>query len=255
MDTSPYRSHLDRLIRHGRALRDTLTIDPASRSTTASIRIWQQDSATLVNQLSGGVKAHWLSRAFSEALLVRSSAGRAVPEASLADIVDRIVDVLGRAVEALSRLDESPLPAGPSEAPPPRRFEFVHNAQLRPILEQAFADSRRAFDAGDFRHALFLGCSVLEALITDALMHREDVDRGSSDDAIADRSFDARITDAERAGLIHGGCARLPPLARAYRELTDADGELRTDIAVSEREARLVGQVLRVIIRDLDPGR
>ena len=68
-------------------------------------------------------------------------------------------------------------------------------------------------------------------------------------------SFEERIAAAERAGLIRGGCARLPPVARKYRDLTDADGELRTDAAVSEREARLAGQVLRVVMRDLDPGR
>jgi hypothetical protein len=44
-------------------------------------------------------------------------------------------------------------------------------------------------------------------------------------------------------------------VARAYRDLVDGTGELRPDIAVSEREARLAGQVLRVVIRDLDPGR
>jgi hypothetical protein len=37
--------------------------------------------------------------------------------------------------------------------------------------------------------------------------------------------------------------------------LTDPDGELRADALVSEREARLAGQVLHVIMRDLDPGR
>ena len=59
-----------------------------------------------------------------------------------------------------------------NEAAPPRRFEFVHNAELRPVVAQAFADSRRAFDEGDFRQSLILSCSVLEAVITDALMHR-----------------------------------------------------------------------------------
>jgi hypothetical protein len=256
MDPAPYLSHLDRLIRHGRGLRRTRAATPAQASTDAAIRIWQQDCATLVNQLSGGVKAHWLSRAYSDALLVRSSAGHAVTEADLGAIVDRILDVLGRAVDALSRMDESEPAASTSEAtPPPRRFEFVHNAQLRPVIAQAYTDSRRAFDEGDFRRALILSCSVLEAVITDALMHREDTGRGSSDGAIADWSFDTRIACAERAGLILGGCARLPPVARAYRDLTDADGQLRSDVAVSGRDAQLARQVLLVVLRDLDPGR
>ena len=72
---------------------------------------------------------------------------------------------------------------------------------------------------------------------------------------VEDWSFDDRITAAERKGLIHRGCARLPPVARRYRDLTDADGQLRPDAAVSERDARVAGQVLRVVMRDLDPGR
>ena len=44
-------------------------------------------------------------------------------------------------------------------------------------------------------------------------------------------------------------------MARTYRDLTDADGELRAGATVTEREARLAGQVLRVVMRDLDPGR
>ena len=110
MDPSPYLSHLDRLIRRGRELRGTLAAGSTQPSTIAPVRIWQQDCATLVNQLSGGVKVHWLSRAFSEALLVRSSAGHAVTEAPLSAIVDRILAVLGRAVDALSRIDQ-PAPA------------------------------------------------------------------------------------------------------------------------------------------------
>jgi hypothetical protein len=47
----------------------------------------------------------------------------------------------------------------------------------------------------------------------------------------------------------------VPPVARKYRDLTDADGELLADAQVSKREARLAGQVLRVVMRDLDPGR
>jgi hypothetical protein len=44
-------------------------------------------------------------------------------------------------------------------------------------------------------------------------------------------------------------------LARQYRDLVDARGELRQDIQVSERDARLAAQVLNVILRDLNPGR
>jgi hypothetical protein len=279
IDVNSYLRHLDRLLRRGRDVRAGLAADPADRAATAEVRLWQQDCATLVNQLSGGAKAHWLSRAFSEALLVRSNDGRVVLEADLVHIVDRILEVLRRAVEGLSSMtpaavathghgaaDETHSAGHPVQAAHvglDRRFDFVNDTRLRAVLAQAFAGSRDASDAGDFREALVLSCSVLEAIITDALTHRagdagsgaERADDGAPDVPIADWSFDARIAAAERAGLIHGGCARLPPVARSYRNLTDAEGRLRPEVMVSPRDAQLVRQVLAVVLRDLDPGR
>src|SRR5450756_1913958 len=201
---------LEALTRRGHQIRNT----PAADAT----RAWQQDCAAAINQLSGGSKAHWLARAYSDAFLVRSARGGVVVEVEPTEIVDRILGVLAQGATSLSRMDD--VAASSGAAPRPRQFEFVHNAELRPVLEQTFADSRDALERGEFGLALVLSCGVIEAVLTDAL-----------------------------------DCARLPPVARKYRDLTDADGELRVDAPVSEREARLAGQVLHVVMRDLDPGR
>lgn len=169
------------------------------------------------------------------------------------EIVDRILAVLAQGATSLSRMDESAVSSG--AAPRPRQFEFVHDAELRPVLEQTFANSRDAFERGEFGLALILSCGVIEAVLTDALDHARRQPLDAPEGHIANWSFERRIAAAESAGLIHGGCARLPPVARTYRDVTDADGELRKDVRVSEREARLAGQVLRVVMRDLDPGR
>jgi hypothetical protein len=154
----------------------------------------------------------------------------------------------------------------------PRRFEFVRNPQLRPILEEAFVESGRALASADFTRSLMTSCGILEAIITDAL---EDAWRSASlsprssgqagerarvdvapGDPIADWSFERRIAVAEKTGLIRGGCARLPPSARAYRDIADVDrapGSAMT--AISERDAKIARQVLHVVMRDLDPGR
>ena len=232
---------LERLMHRGRQIR-------AERSVDAT-RAWQQECAAAINQLSGGSKAHWLARAFSGAFLVRAADGGVVVQADAVDIVDRILDVLAQGASSLSRMDDVEA-ASSAVAPRPRLFEFVHNAELRPVFEQAFDDSRRALEHGRFALALILSCGVIESVITDALLHR-----GADTGSIAEWSFEARIDAAERAGLIRSGCARLPAVARRYRDLTDADGLLRADAAVSERDARVAGQVLRVVMRDLDPGR
>ena len=164
-------------------------------------------------------------------------------------------------------------------AAPPQthRFDFVRNETLRPIVEEAFLDSGRALDEGDFERSLMTSCSVLEAIITDALeMHARlkpsrssDVELSRASDAEPSRSsdvelsrasdaepsrytemsFDGRIAAAERKNLIRGGCARLPAVARAYRDPHDAGR------VVTVQDAKVTRQVLHVVMRDLDPGR
>ena len=253
---------MDESLRHQRdtALREIETLIERGCQIRAvgsvdAMRAWQRDCAAAIHQLSGGSKAHWLSRAYSEAFLVRSASGGVVVEAEAGEIVDRILDVLAQGAASLSRMDD--VAAASTGAPPrPRRFEFVCNAELRPVLERAFDDSRDAFERGEFALALVLSCSVIESLLTDALDAAAGVSTADRDTIPDDPpSFEQRIARAERAGIIRGGCARLPAVARTYHDLTDESGELRAGVHVTEREARLAGQVLRVVMRDLDPGR
>jgi hypothetical protein len=253
-----YLPHLNSLIRRGRELRSVLAADSSSSTALAATRVWQKDCVAAINQLSGGSKAHWLSRAYSQAFLMRSTADRAVEEATIGEIVDRLVDVLVQGVASLTQMGRGGPASVSSGAPSPRRFEFVHNPELRPIVEQAYSDSRRALEQGRYGPALLTTCGILEAIVTDALEHKglgalaaDNMPAGT----IAGWPFEARLTAAEKAGLIRGGCARLPAVARKYRDLTNADGEPAPDVAVSERDARLAGQVLHVVMRDLDPGR
>jgi hypothetical protein len=233
---------LDRLTARGRQIAGRLQTTPDS---AVDIRAWQQDVAMAVNELSGGSKAHWLSRAFSQAFLVSPIPGEIVTEASPADIVERLLVVLAQARASLATMD--PLDAAAAAtAPSPavRRFDFVQNAELRPVLEQAYAESAGAFDAKDFQRAFLTSCSILEAIITDALEGRG----ARIERRVQEMTFNERIAAAEAAGLIRGGCARLPSTARTYRDL-------QSDTMLSERDARTVRQVLNVVMRDLDPGR
>src|SRR5208282_2863705 len=135
-----YLSHLDGLIRRGLQVRDRLATDPSSSSVIAATRVWQEDCGVTVNQLSGGSKAHWLARSFSEAFLMRSAVGRAVEGVPPVEIVKRLLGVLEQAVDSLSRLDDGAVISATSEGPPPRRFDFVHIPELRRVVEQAYTD-------------------------------------------------------------------------------------------------------------------
>lgn len=248
-----YLSHLEGLIRRGRQIRNALAAAPSNASTIAATRVWQEDCGATINQLSGGSKTHWLARSFSEAFLMRSAAGEAVEGAAPEEIVQRLLDVLRQAVASLSRKGDGPVISASPDVPP-RRFEFVHNPELRPIVEQAYTDSRRALEQGDYDLAMRTSCGILEAIVTDALEHKglsALAGSGAPAGKIADWPFETRIAVAESAGLIRGGCARLPAVARSYRD-HDEDSTKET---ISEREARQTGQVLNVIMRDLNPGR
>ena len=255
---------LDDLMRRGRELRDALAANASDAASLAAARAWQHAAATAIHQLSGGSKAHWLSRAFSSALLIRSTEGGAIVEANVGEIVGRILDVLEQAGASLFSIDDVAA-ASSTAQPATRRFEFVHNPQLRPILEEAFVDSGSALASGDFTRSLMTSCGILEAIITDALEHCGSriadcgLDRSIQSAIRGPKSamtFEARIAAAERAGLIRGGCARLPPSARAYRDVADGDGATGSAMTtISEREAKVARQVLHVVMRDLDPGR
>ena len=253
-----YLSHLNALIGRGHQLRETLAANPSDATAVTATRRWQEDCGVTINQLSGGSKAHWLARAFSQAFLMRSADGRAAQGAAPADIVQQLLGVLGQAVASLSRSEDAAIVSASAEQPAPRRFEFVHNPEIRPVLEQAYADSRTALEKGGFDLAMMTSCGILEAIITDALEHKGAsvlAVLGAPAGKIADWTFDTRITVAEKAGLIRGGCARLPSVARTYRDRTDSEGESMPAGIISESDARKTGQVLHVIMRDLDPGR
>ncbi len=250
-------SHLDGLIRRGRRLRETLAENPSDLSALVANRAWQQDIGVAINQLSGGSKAHWLARAFSEAFLLRTEPGQVIEAVAPAEIVERLIGVLDQAVLSLSRMSDGQSgSASAAAAPLPRRFEFVHNVELRPVVEQAYTDSRDALEQGQYDTALINCSGILEAIVTDAL-EQQGLEAlaavGAPSGNISDWSFNDRLAVAERAGVIRGGCARLPEIARRYRDLTDADGN--PQLTVTERDARRTTQVLHVVMRDLDPGR
>ena len=252
-------SHLDALIRRGRGLHKTLAENPSDQSALVANRAWQQDIGVAINQLSGGSKAHWLARAFSEAFLLRTASGQVIEAVAPAEIVERLIGVLDQAVLSLGRMGDGISAAATAPpAPLPRRFEFVHNAELRPVLEQAYIDSRDALEQKQFGTALINSSGILEAIVTDALEFSglEALKAAASKlplGKISGWSFDDRLAVAQQAKIIRGGCARLPETARRYREITDDDGN--PQLTITEQDARRAMQVLHVVMKDLDPGR
>ena len=254
-----YLSRLDHLARRGREIRDAVGDSAGNAKATSAARAWQVECGVVINELSGGSKSHWLARAFSAAFLLRGENGRAAEGAAPSEIADRVLAVLQKAASSLADMadERNSDPLSGTQHGAIRRFDFVHNSELRAVVEQAYADSRSALESKRYGVALKTSCGVLEAIVTDALEHAGDAklaDSGAPASKIADWPFETRLAIAEKAGLIRGGCARLPSIARTYRDNGYREGlnEMHT---VTERDARVTGQVLNVVIRDLDPGR
>src|SRR5258706_3503200 len=127
-----YLSHLDGLIRRGCQLREALRKDPSSKSIIAALRVWQEDCGVTINQLSGGSKAHWLARSFSEAFLMRSTAGTAVEGAAPDENVQRPIYFLEQDVSSLTGKGDGPILFSSSQGPPPPPFYFLSHPQNRP---------------------------------------------------------------------------------------------------------------------------
>ena len=236
-----YLARLNDLICRGQQLREVLAGEPANGSTIPKIRAWHEECGVTMNQLSGGSKAHWLARSFSEAFLMRSAGGQAVEAAPTEEIIDRLLSVLQQAVAALSRQDTVRLASASSPAEP-HRFDFVHNVEIRPILERTYIESRNALEQRDYALAMRSYCGILEAIVTDALEHHGLGSLAASEKPagnISEWPFESRLAVAEKLALIRGGCARLPQVARIYRDEVEPS-------LVTEQDARRTGQVLHV---------
>src|SRR5882757_852797 len=118
-----YLAHLDGLIARGRQLRNQLAGDPSDASAITATRAWQEDCGVTINQLSGGSKAHWLARSFSEAFLMRSEGGQAVEGTPPEVIVNRLLKVLDQAVASLTRTDDGAIITASTQAPAPHKFD------------------------------------------------------------------------------------------------------------------------------------
>jgi hypothetical protein len=250
-----FQHRLGHLRDEGQRLRAALSTDTQRASDHEALGRWQRECAATISQLSGGSKAHWLSRAFSEALLVPAASGDLrARDASSLTIVDRLLGVLDQADRSVSLVDENAAPG-----PPPRpRFLFIANPALRARLEQAYLDGQAALERGESALALVTFSSILETIITEALERRGPAALSALDapaGPIVEWPFAARIRVAERAALISRGCARLPDVAKEYRALIDAADPAVPVTAITRRDAKLTSDVLHVILRDLAPGR
>ena len=256
------RHRIEHLLQEGRQLSGQLSQQREAGHAMSNLRDWQAACGAAIGQLSGGNKTHWLSRAYSVAFL--SGAGESVPTAVSTDLhpaelVERILQVLNQARASLSHMSESDVSDHPPAPDPSLRFDFVQNNGLRVHLERAYLDSQGAHREGRLGAALIGACSVLEAILTDAL-ERVDPEilegQGPTGRPLTEWGFEDRIVAAERLKLISAACARLSGVARGYRALLDDQGEQRSDAAlVTEKDARLALQVLRVVARDFSTGR
>ena len=126
------------------------------------------------------------------------------------------------------------------------------------MVESRYTDSRRALEQKEYHLALLTSCGILEAIVTDALEHRglsSLVESGAPAEKIglvvSEHASPRRGEGGIDSQRVRPPAGHRPSLSRSY---VGNDG-IGVKTEVTERDARTAGQVLHVVMRDLDPGR
>lgn len=135
-----------------------------------------------------------------------------------------------------------------------RDFSFVHNSELRDIIERDFSEIQRAFISQCWKSVIILCGGAMEAVLADLLMNnsveamasakapdKKDITRWGLSDLIA------VCVDLK---LVTQGVEKLSHPLREYRNLVHPGIELREKLVIDAEEARIALEVLNIVLRD-----
>ncbi len=156
--------------------------------------------------------------------------------------------VLGRLKSAIDEPPDTPI----TET---RDFSFLHNCELRNIIERDFSEIQRASSSGCWKSVIILCGGSIEAVLADLLMdnpvqamastkapNKKDITRWGFSDLIA------VCVDLK---LVTKGVEKLSHPIREYRNLVHPGIELREKLDFHAEEARIAVEVLNIVLRDL----
>lgn len=136
-----------------------------------------------------------------------------------------------------------------------RDFSFLHDSELRSIIERDFSEIQRAFISRCWKSVIILCGAAIEAVLADLLMvnsvqamasakapDQQDITRWDLFDLI-EVCVDLK--------LVTQGVEKLSHPIREYRNLVHPGRELREKLVFDAEEARIALEVLNIVFRDL----
>ena len=161
----------------------------------------------------------------------------------------QIATILGRLQVAIQDDDAPPVTQH-------RTFAFVHDPELRQILERDYAEIQRAFIAQCWKAVIILAGSAIEALLVDLLSANSNLALSAASAPkgkahITQWDFAHLIDVAVEIKLVSAGVDKLSHSVRGYRNLVHPGNEIRHKLKFGGEEARIAVELLHIVHRDL----
>ena len=138
-----------------------------------------------------------------------------------------------------------------------RDFTFIHDPNLRKILERDFLEIQRSFISECWKSVLILCGGAIEAILTDLLLANEPRAKASSKAPsktdITRWDLSDLIIVSVDLNLVSPGVDKLSHSLREYRNLVHPGNEIRKNLTFDAEEARIALEVLNMVYRDLKP--
>ena len=138
-----------------------------------------------------------------------------------------------------------------------RDFSYVHNPDLRKVLERDYTEIQRAYLTQCWKSVIILSGSAIEAILLDCLQH--DSGRAKSASKAPNKSDLSRWDLSELIDVcvelnhVSSGVEKLSHSVREYRNLVHPGNETRNKLAFGQEESRIALEVLNIVHRDLNP--
>lgn len=136
-----------------------------------------------------------------------------------------------------------------------RDFTFVHEVDLRKVIERDYLEIQRAFISKCWKSVIILSGGAIEAILMDLLLENEiaakSTPKAPNKPDIKTWSLANLIDVTVELELVGSGVEKLSHPVREYRNLVHPGNEIRTGLEFDEEEARIALEVLHIVHRDL----
>lgn len=134
-------------------------------------------------------------------------------------------------------------------------FPFVHDPEIRKIIERDYIEMQKALGAECWKSVIILSGGSIEAILTDSLSSNEEAAKNAhsapKESDLSKWHLKKLIEVAVELNLISEGVSRLSHSVREYRNLVHPGNELRNNLHFEKSEALIAIEVLKMLHRDL----